>query len=225
MPEAKFNTQSVAADGSPVTVPVVNYCAEKGPWPFRFQVPKDQAGRWLQHLGAECGARGWGYAATSEMTSAETSGSITVSTGATVPCSELIVVWRRRRDGAMPVRARPGGTPPLSLEDAHDFIRCVDDRSRSNSLQKFYRRGQLHYQGLPWLGELWLDDALRLGPPSRQYERTLIGPRIILVDAVVEAVDAHDAGCVLDQKLRELAVFLSVVMRTAIGAVQNHRCE
>jgi hypothetical protein len=58
---------------------------------------------------------------------------------------------------------------------------------------------------------LWLSDTLRLGPPSRQYETALIGPRVILVDAEVEGVDQLDAASAFDVMLRELAVFLSVV--------------
>lgn len=149
MPEAKFTAQAVSVDGSQVAVPVFDYRAEKGPWPIRFQVPKERAGRWFQFLEAECHARGWVYAATAEMTSAETSGSITVRAGAVVPCPELVAVWRRRRDGRMLVRVRPGGAPVLPLDDARQFVQSVDKRSGSNSLQKFYRRGQLHYDGLP----------------------------------------------------------------------------
>jgi hypothetical protein len=34
----------------------------------------------------------------------------------------------------------------------------------------------------------WLDDDLRLGPPSKQYEEATRGPRVVVVDAVVIAL-------------------------------------
>jgi hypothetical protein len=155
----------------------------------------------------------------------QNSGSITVRTGTTVPCPEMIVVWKRRRGGMLGVRARPAGTPQLDRAVADEFIARVNDRTRLHDLQKFYRRGLLYYDGLPWLGEAWLSETFRLGPPSRQYESALLGPRVILVDAKIEAIDAHDAAYVFDLLLRELSVFLSIVMRTRIRGPQPSRRE
>src|SRR5262249_55313415 len=47
------------------------------------------------------------------------------------------------------------------------------------------------------------------------------GPQVILVDAQVSALDAQAALSLFDSLLRELAVFLSVVMRTAVSVPQN----
>jgi hypothetical protein len=83
--------------------------------------------------------------------------------------------------------------------------------------------GQLHYDGLPWRGELWLDDTLRLGPPSRDGGTVLHGfpiingPQVILVDAQVEGIEPQDALSAFSILLRELAVFLSVVMRIEVS--------
>jgi hypothetical protein len=79
----------------------------------------------------------------------------------------------------------------------------------------------LCYDGLPWRGELWLHETLRLGPPRRQYEAALCGPRIILVDALVDGIDYVDAGSEFKLLLRELSVFLSVVMRRAVRISPN----
>jgi hypothetical protein len=56
--------------------------------------------------------------------------------------------------------------PPL----AQELIDLVTDRCRAGAKERFYLRAQLHYEGLPWKGELWLSDTLRLGPPSKQDE-------------------------------------------------------
>src|SRR5262249_11677447 len=67
----------------------------------------------------------------------------------------------------------------------------------------------------------WLDQTLRLGPPRRQYEAALNGPRIILVDALVDGIDYADAGSEFKLLLRELSVFLSVVMHRVVRISPN----
>ena len=83
---------------------------------------------------------------------------------------------------------------------------------------QIFRAWHLYYEGLPWRGELWLDETLRLGPPSRLHERSLIGPRIIIVNQYVNAIDIWHAQTAFSVNLRELSVFLSVVLGTAIGS-------
>lgn len=79
------------------------------------------------------------------------------------------------------------------------------------------------YEGPPWRGELWLDDTLRLGPPSRQDETFLLSQRVILIDAQIDGIDQLDAGSVFTVRLRELSVFLSVVLRQEVRAPLNRR--
>jgi hypothetical protein len=74
---------------------------------------------------------------------------------------------------------------------------------------------------LPWRGELWLGDSLRLGPPSQQDESALLGPRYIVVDSQVEGIDWSDALSHFDVLLRETAVFLTVVLRTLVTVPEN----
>src|SRR5216684_335210 len=76
-------------------------------------------------------------------------------------------------------------------------FRHVNERSASRVTQQFHRGWQLCYDGLPWRGELWLDDTLRLGPPSLQDETALLGPRVIIVDAFVDSVGRRDSVHVL----------------------------
>lgn len=186
------------------------------PWPIRFYVPGDQADHWHQHLRAEATAQNWAAHGIASGDGSETKGHRTLRPNAGTPGPELEVEWRRRRGRGMVVRMRPGGTPPLSLEEAEVFHQRLEERVRANALQAMYRRGLLYYRGKPWCGEAWLDATTRLGPPSRQYEPALDGPRAIVADAVVEGIDHVDACHVFEVKLRELAVFLTVLQRTPV---------
>jgi hypothetical protein len=174
-------------------------------------VPKDQAGRWLQYLAAECADRGWYYANFGQMDSDENSGSITVRAGQAVPCPECAVVWERRRGGPLKVKARPAGASELPLEQARSFLDRVNERCKANVLQRLYRRGLLEYKGLAWRGEHWLDDTVRLGPPARQDERALVGPRVVWVDALLDCIGPGDSPHALLHRLKEVAAFLTVV--------------
>lgn len=78
------------------------------------------------------------------------------------------------------------------------------------------------------MASLWLNDKLRLGPPSEQYETALRGPRVVLVSGLVQAVSAGDAGYVFEKELQELGAFLSVIMRTSVDRTKQRQvwtCE
>ena len=66
-----------------------------------------------------------------------------------------------------------------------------------------------------------MDETIRLGPPSRQDDRSLIGPRIIIVNQYVNGIDIWHAQAAFRVNLRELSVFLSVVLGTAIEVSPN----
>jgi len=123
----------------------------------------------------------------------------------------LAVVWEWKREGPIRIRARSTEAPKVLLAEVRQFFEVVSERCRAGATERFYRRGQLHYDGLPWCGEVWLNDTLRLGPPSRQDETALLGPRVILVDALMDATGRMDANDVFAQTLQELSIFLSVV--------------
>ena len=145
----------------------------------------------------------------------ENSGSITVSSGE--PGSpQLAVVWDRKRDGPINIRARSAGRLEFAITHAQELFDQINNRCRQGATERFYRRGQLEYERLAWRGELWLDDTLRLGPPSQQYETALLGPRIIIVNALVDCAGLSDAPVVFSQVLRELSAFLTVVMGTLV---------
>jgi hypothetical protein len=211
MAKAKSKATIMVADGTEGMVKMQDRRFERGAWPIRFAVPKEQADTWLKYFFAECQRHGWSSSGMGQMEAIENSGSITVKVGGTDK-PQFCVVWERKRGGPINVRSRSTGVQELPLVEARELFDQVNERCRSGDKDRVYRRGQLEYDGLPWCGEFWLDDTLRLGPPSRQYERALLGPRVIIVDAVVSCVGPADAGSVFNAWLGELSAFLSVVM-------------
>jgi hypothetical protein len=189
-----------------------------------FTVPKEQADSWLQYLSAESKRRGWGCSSFGQMESKENSGSITVSKGGPDQ-PQFAIVWERKRGGPIKVRYRSTGAPDFPLTDAEALFERVNELCRGGIKERVYCWGQLVYEGLPWRGELWLGDALRLGPPARQDETCLLAPRVILIDAQVEGIDLSDALSRFRVVLRELSVFLSLVMRTQICVPPDSRRE
>ena len=191
-------------------------------WPIQFEVPKEQADTWLEYFSAECARRAWSSGGIRQMEARENSGSVTVNVG-NAEKPELAVVWERKRGDALLVRARHVGGTDLPAADLQALFDAVNERCRSGVLERLYMRRTLEYQGLPWRGEFWLDDTLRLGPPSRQYEDAMFGPRAIVVDALVQSVGSGDVVWVFDQQLGELAAFLSVVLGTNVRVTQQGR--
>src|SRR5258706_16147864 len=110
------------------------------------------------------------------MNGSENSGGERVCIGAAATECEIVIVWERKRNGPLVLRARTVGQFPLNV--AQELLERVSENCRAGLKARFYFRGQLEYDGLPWRGELWLSDTLRLGPPSRIDETALLGPRI-----------------------------------------------
>jgi hypothetical protein len=81
----------------------------------------------------------------------------------------------------------------MALPELETFFNDVNGRSRDCALEYVYGRRTLEYHGLAWKGEFWLDERLRLGPPSIQYEKAGFGPRAIVLDAQVESVGVVDS--------------------------------
>lgn len=186
------------------------------PWPHVFEVPAGRADAWIEYLQAECDVRGWQLVSVGQMEAEENSGSITIRTQNGPESPEVIVVWERRRHGPLAVRARPAGQPALSPDEAAAFLVRVNDNFHAGVTNRFYERAYLYYEGLPWRGELWLGNDLRLGPPSRHAD-ALFAPQIIVIDAVLYAPSWRGARAQFDSKVRELGIFLSVVMHTSVG--------
>jgi hypothetical protein len=221
MRKAKSKAIVMAADGAGGIERVQDRRFEQGDWPVRFEVSKEQADLWLRYFNDECFGRGWTSNSIGQMEASENSASITVRMGG--GGQALAVVWERKRDRAMQVRVRSAGTPEVSITEIAQLFDHVNDRCRSRNTVRIYGRGQLAYEGLPWRGEIWLDDTVRLGPPSRQDESALIGPRVVLVDVLVECVGRTDFPDTLGTRIHELAAFLSVVIGVAVQVPEIRR--
>jgi hypothetical protein len=215
MVKAKPKAVIRVADGAGGMMNVEDRRFEQVNWPFRFEVPieQEQADQWLCYLHAECHRRGWSASGLGQLERAENSGTIVV----VAPGKPLLdIVWERRRGGPIKVRARLALSSELPLSEAEQFFSEVNDRCRSGATEPIYARGTLQYDGMAWRGELWLDDKVRLGPPSLQDETALSGPRVVHVDAILDCIGKPDVAYVREQTLLELSAFLSVVMRKAI---------
>ncbi len=210
-----------AADGTGGMTDVKDRRFESGDWPIHFDVPNDEADTWLRYFAAECTRRGWTCPSIAQQDVKENSGSITVNTGPGQP--QLAVIWERKRGGPIKVKARSAGTPVFSLDQANEFFERVNEISRAGIVAEFHRVGLLCYERLPWRGELWLNDNLRLGPPSQQDETCQVRPRIVIVNAQVKGIDGFHASSVFQKALRELSVFLTVVMGGHVQEAPNSR--
>jgi hypothetical protein len=189
-------------------------------WPIRLQVLKQAADNWMRYFSAACEEHGWSLSGLTQHERQEDSGTVTINKQAT---ALITVVWERKRGGMMNIRARPEAPLELSLPDLQALLDQVVARCAARVTQEFFRWGCLEYEGLAWRGELWLDDKVRLGPPSRQDETALLGPRVVLVSALVQAVSTRDAGYVFEKDLQELCAFLSVIMRTNVEHTNQRR--
>lgn len=215
MAKTKPKARILTSDGAGGMVEMQDRRFERGEWPIQFDVPKERADTWLQYLSVECKRRGWSSTSLGQIEAEENSGSITVHKHGAKE-SLLAVVWERKRGGPLKVRARLEATGEIPLHEAQELFQQVNQLCSADNKERFYFRGQLEYYGLPWRGELWLNDRLRLGPPSRDDETVLISPRVILVDAEIEGIDRSDAASAFKVRLRELSVFLSVVIRREV---------
>lgn len=215
MTKSKSKAVLLTGDGTGGTTRVEDRRFDQTAWPIEFEIGAEQADTWLQYLSVESIKRGWGISGMGQMGPRENSGSQTLTVG---PEERLFLIWERKRigqsrtPGSLKIKARYEGVASPSF-DAHEFLDHVNKLCKAGVKERVHCRGQLEYEGLPWQGELWLDDFVRLSAPTKQDETALLGPRIVIVDAEVLGIDHSDALTTFNVKLRELSVFLSVVAR------------
>jgi hypothetical protein len=220
----KARSQIMVADGAGGMMKLQDRRFEKGDWPISFEIPVagEQAERWSRYLKWGCHKRGWSPASLGQLDRQENSGTITV-TGNAAP--KLDIVWEHRRDRPLKVRARLAAASCLSLADAEQFFRDINNDCSRAVTTPLYFRGTLQYErGLAWLGEHWLDDETRLAPPSLQDQLSLQnGARIVHIDALLPCVGEPDVIYMRQQVLNEISLFLSVMMRIDIRLLQSGR--
>src|SRR5262245_28078422 len=171
----KPRAQIMVADGIGDMRNIEDQRFAKGDWPISFDIPHDdeQADRWSRYLSWSCRKRDWSVAGVGQLERTENSGTISIFSGAK---SQLDVVWERKRAGPLRVKVRLGASSNLTLASAEQFFKEVNDNCHSAITEPIYLRGTLEYEGLAWRGELWLDDTIRLAPPSLQDETAVLGP-------------------------------------------------
>jgi hypothetical protein len=216
MAKSKSKAIFSVADGAGGMMEMKDRRFEKGDWPIKFDIPveQEQADRWPRYLSAGCHRRGWSRSGLGQIERAENSGTITITANGR---PQLEIVWERKRERPMKVRARLASGSHLSLAEAGLFFEKVNESCGSAVTEPIYVRGTLQYDGgLPWRGELWLDDKTRLGPPSLQDETAINSPRHVHVDATLECIGQSDVAHARQQMLLEVSAFLSVVMQKAV---------
>jgi len=186
---------------------------QKGPWYSERLFEPPFADNWLNYLTVVCNRRGLQCSGISQIDLDENSGTYTISPPGATPQPELHVVWERKRQGPLSVRCQLSTPPAFDDALAKTILDEATSLCEAQHKEEFYCVGYIEYDGLPWRGEAWLQSGLRLGPPPQEYEDGLIGPRALLVEAMVEGIDLMDARSGFRVLLRELSAFLSVAMR------------
>ena len=205
--------QILVSDGSGALVPLVDHVAADDDWPIKLEVSSVAANSWMEHFNAEIHARNWPGGGTSQLAAIGNAGSMTFNaTGSTTPF-EIQISWERPRNGNLFLYARTVPAAPNQLATARDFVDAVNSRHAANRLDRQYGRAVLVYHGLPWKGEVWLNETLRLGPPSKYPEGMLLGPQALIVDAICEGIGWQGVSSHFEKLIRELRIFL----RVAIG--------
>ena len=196
-------------------VPVVDRRFEGGVWPFSLEIPVGEADTWLEYFSTECARRGWSCSGIGQLETRENSGTINVRPqSGSDPLVDL--VWERKKEGPLVIRARAAAGATLSDQEISVLLDQVTSHCRNQVTEQFFRRGHLRYDGRASRGEIWLSDRLRLGPPSVLDETAVFGPRVLIMDALIDAISWSHANAVFGVQLREVAAFLSVVMRIEV---------
>jgi hypothetical protein len=189
------------------------------PWRLDFAIPLERVERWRIFFANECRKRDWRASGGGEVTADINKGIETIDRPGG---GRLTLEWSWAKGGPLLGHATPTGEMEFPKEEAQHFLAELDRRTRHEVPTRVWIRGPLGYEGLAWRGELWLNDSLRLGPPAKHDEWSPIGPRIVMVDTYVETLDQLDVMPAADVTFRELALFLSVIMRTDVRPVPTH---
>ena len=143
MPKQKPSAQIHVADGAGGMREVADLRFETGEWPLTLVVPSKDAETWMAHLHAEIEARNWSSSGLSQLDGVENSGTLSVHTASGPSPPAVDIVWEKPRRAALRLRARPSGTPVLSLDVARALIDATSARQRAGTTLRAERQALL----------------------------------------------------------------------------------
>jgi hypothetical protein len=211
-----------ASGGDPFRLPIDEHIWQS--LPVLTTICSEDSELWLGALEHLCSDKGFGINQITQNMADGNEGIIEITPPGQIVKLEL--VWRKPRNKALVIR--------LSFTSGIDFpeigpdvlVKAVHQKMGARQHTKIHRQGQLEYYGKKWAGEFWLDDAMRLGPPSMQFEEAIGeleevyigGPRVILLDALVDSFGQIDWTNEFDHQRDKLALFLTVLLGRYVGA-------
>ena len=205
------SAQILVNDGTGSMASIEDGLVKQAHWPITFVVPSDGAESWMAHLDAEVQERGWAGGGVAQLRDVGNSGNMSFHAPASSFPLIVHINWERPRGGELAISAGPERTGEQELAAANEFIDGVRSRHAERRLHQNYSRTILTYSGLPWKGEVWLSDTVRLGPPTK-HPATLLGPQCILVDTLSHGIGLMGAAAASRQQVHELTIFLRVVL-------------
>ena len=212
------------SDGAGGMRPLEDHRFGPGRWQVSATIPAVEGEAFFAYLDLEIRTRGWNAGSLTQLTSEANSGSMTIYLSPGQAVSTIEVAWDKKRNRELRIQARPGGDPPTSPALLDEFFGAVTARHNERRLDRAHRRYWLAYDGLPWAGELWLTDDLRLGPPSKS-EPVQIGRRIVIVDAMPEGIGDAGITAQFARVMREVRLVLSPIVGVHFEVVPQWASE
>lgn len=180
-------------------------------WTIKTTIPASKSEEYMAHLNAAAETRGWSISGLGQLNQHESTGSLTLHVVTGQSNESIYISWGKARGGSLSILARATQIGAATDQVAVEFFGEVDSRLRSGKTESTHRRYWLMYDGLPWKGELWLNDRLRLGPPSR-FPDTVFGPQAVIVDAMVNGIGRAGIQGEFHRILRDIRLILSPIL-------------
>jgi hypothetical protein len=118
--KTKSKAKILTADGTGGMTEVQDRRFEARDWLVDFVVPTEQADDWFEYFTAECQNSGWNSSGIRQIDAKENSGSLTIHAGGVA--QELALVWERKRNGPIKIRAKSCGSAQLPLDEINGFF-------------------------------------------------------------------------------------------------------